>query len=147
MLPTFCRIRRDPLIDATYDFALNTTPVELAGGIQMGVSGLDDIKAAYGDPSDIYEGDLYTKYTYEKDSYEDVELYVYKEDNTLKQVDMKNLVEPEGYDKGTVSDEVPEIVTSYQAPAALGADLLDPQVEYCGDLYTLPAPVSAFRCV
>ena len=131
-------------IDATYDFALNTTPVELAGGIQMGVSGLDDIKAAYGDPSDTYEGDLYTKYTYEKDTYEDVELYVYKEDNTLKQVDMKNLVEPEGYDKGTVSDEVPEIVTSYQAPAALGADLLDPQVEYCGDLYTLPAPVSAF---
>ena len=42
-------------IDATYDFALNTTPVELAGGIQMGVSGLDDIKAAYGDPSDTYE--------------------------------------------------------------------------------------------
>ena len=131
-------------IDGTYDFALNATPVELAGGIQMGVSGLDDIKAAYGDPSDTYEGDLYTKYTYEKDLYEEVEMYVYKDDNTLKQVDMKNLVEPEGYDKGTVSDEVPDIVTSYQAPAELGADLLDPQVEYCGDLYTLPAPVSAF---
>lgn len=57
---------------------------------------------------------------------------------------MRNFVEPEGYDKGSVSEEVPEIVSSYTAPTELGDDLLAPQLEFCGDLYSLPAPVSAF---
>ena len=103
-------------IDASYDFDVAATPVELPGGIVMGKSNFDDIKAAYGDPSDTYEGDLYTKYSYSKDYYEEVHFYVYKDDNTLKQVDMRNFVEPEGYDKGSVSEEVPEIVSSYTAP-------------------------------
>ena len=131
-------------IDASYDFDVAATPVELPGGIVMGKSNFDDIKAAYGDPSDTYEGDLYTKYSYSKDYYEEVHFYVYKDDNTLKQVDMRNFVEPEGYDKGSVSEEVPEIVSSYTAPTELGDDLLAPQLEFCGDLYSLPAPVSAF---
>ena len=33
-----------------------------------------------------------------------VELSVFKDDNTLKKVDMENLEEPEEYDKGAVSD-------------------------------------------
>lgn len=131
-------------INSSYDFDAAATPVELPGGIVMGKSTLEDIKAAYGDPSDTYDGDNYTKYTYSKDYYEEVNLYVYKDDNTLKEVDMRNFVEPEGFDKGSVSDEVPEIVSSYTAPTELGDDLLAPQVEFCGDLYTLPAPVSAF---
>ena len=57
---------------------------------------------------------------------------------------MRNFVEPEGYDKGSVGEEVPEIVSSYTAPTELGDDLLAPQLEFCGDLYSLPAPVSAF---
>ena len=48
---------------------------------------------------------------------------------------MRNFVEPEGYDKGSVSEEVPEIVSSYTAPTELGDDLLAPQLEFCGDLY------------
>ena len=39
-------------IDASYDFDVAATPVELPGGIVMGKSNFDDIKAAYGDPSD-----------------------------------------------------------------------------------------------
>lgn len=78
-------------IDASYDFDVAATPVELPGGIVMGKSNFDDIKAAYGDPSDTYEGDLYTKYSYSKDYYEEVHFYVYKDDNTLKQVDMRKL--------------------------------------------------------
>lgn len=40
--------------------------------------------------------------------------------------------------------EVPEIRTNYQTPAALGSDFMDPEVEFMGNLYRLPAPVSAF---
>lgn len=131
-------------VDGSYDIDLTSVSVKLPGGIELGKSTLDDIKAAYGDPSDTYEGDLYTKVTYEKDTYQEVELSVFKDDNTLKKVDMENLEEPEGYDKGAVSDEIPDIVTSYETPTALGDDMLDTAVEYMGDLYSLPAPVSAF---
>lgn len=131
-------------VDGSYDVDLTAVSVKLPGDIELGKATLDDIKAAYGEPSDTYEGDLYTKLTYEKDSYQEVELSVFKDDNTLKEVDMRNFEEPEDYDKGTVSDEVPDIVTSYEAPTALGDDMMDTAVEYMGDLYSLPAPVSAF---
>lgn len=131
-------------VDGSYDVDLTVVSVKLPGDIELGKATLDDIKAAYGEPSDTYEGDLYTKLTYEKDSYQEVELSVFKDDNTLKEVDMRNFEEPEDYDKGTVSDEVPDIVTSYETPTALGDDMMDTAVEYMGDLYSLPAPVSAF---
>ena len=131
-------------VDGSYDVDLTAVSVKLPGDIELGKATLDDIKAAYGEPSDTYEGDLYTKLTYEKDSYQEVELSVFKDDNTLKEVDMRNFEEPEDYDKGTVSDEVPDIVTSYETPTALGGDMMDTAVEYMGDLYSLPAPVSAF---
>lgn len=131
-------------IDGTYNVNLSRTTVELAGGIQMGKSTFEDIKAAYGDPSETSETDYYTEYIYKKDYHEMVDLYVYKDDNTFKKVRIQNLVEPEGYDKGSVSGDVPDIVTSYAAPSALSDDIMAPQVEFCGDLYTLPAPVTAF---
>ena len=73
-----------------------------------------------------------------------MELYVYKEENTLLQVDIRNFQEPEDFDKGSVSAEVPDIVANYKAPTALGGDYMEPAVEFMGDLYSLPAPVSAF---
>ncbi|MDO5361864.1 MAG: hypothetical protein Q4F03_04355 [Eubacteriales bacterium] len=132
-------------VDASYsEMDFGETPVQLPGGILMGSSNLDDIKAAYGEPSDIYEGDNYVKVTYERDSYQDVELYVYKEKNALLQASMRNFAEPEDFDKGSVSTEAPDIVAAYKAPTEPGKDFMDPVVEYFGDLYRLPAPVSAF---
>lgn len=127
------------------DMDFSAIPVNLPNGISMGVSNVDDIKAAYGEPSDVYESDLYTKLTYEKDYYQDVELYVYTEGNTLRQISLRNFSEPEGYDKGSVSTETPDIVANYKAPSSLGEDFMEPVVEYFGDLYQLPAPVSAFE--
>lgn len=117
----------------------------LPGGIAVGTADIDAIKAAYGEPSDIYENETYSELTYEKDIYEKVELTVYKETNTLLEVEVTNFVEPEGFDPGTVSTETPAIVAEYQAPSAPGADIMDPVVEFMGDLYQLPAPVSAFE--
>jgi hypothetical protein len=51
---------------------------------------------------------------------------------------------PDDFEVGEVSTEVPDVVANYQAPEALSEDYLDPVVEYFGDLYQLPAPVSAF---
>lgn len=132
-------------IDESFsDVDFDALQIRLPGGISVGKSNVDDIKAAYGEPSDVYESDLYTKLTYEKDYYQSVEFYVYSESNTLRQVSMRNFSEPEGYDKGSVSTETPDIVTNYKAPAKLGEDFMDPVVEYYGDLYQLPAPVTAF---
>lgn len=132
-------------IDMTWgDTDPTATPVRLPGGITMGVSNVEDIKAAYGEPSDTYDSDLYTKLTYEKDSYQRVELSVYKEEGTLLQVDIRNFQEPDNFDRGSVSTEVPDIVANYKAPTALGGDYMEPAVEFMGDLYSLPAPVSAF---
>ncbi|MFR3322542.1 MAG: hypothetical protein ACLTSZ_17350 [Lachnospiraceae bacterium] len=38
--------------------------ITLPGGLIRGEATADDITAAYGTPSDTYEGDLYTKHTY-----------------------------------------------------------------------------------
>lgn len=127
------------------DIDFDAVQIKLPGGITMGKSNADDIKAAYGEPSDVYESDLYTKLSYEKDYYQRVELYVHTEDNTLRQVSMRDFSEPEGYDKGSVSTETPDIVANYKTPAKLGEDFMDPIVEYYGDLYQLPAPVTAFE--
>lgn len=131
-------------IDASYDFDCKKTTVTLPGEITVGKSSLDEIKAAYGEPSDTYEGDLYTKVTYEKDSYQEISLYVYKDENVLKQVEIRNFEKPEDFVNGEVSKEIPEMVTKYEAPKALTSNLTDSIVEYFGDLYRLPAPVSVF---
>lgn len=117
--------------------------IVLPGGITWGVSNADDIKAAYGDPTSDYDGDLYYQMTYEYDSYRDIELSVYKDTNTLQEVRIRNIVELEGADN-SVNEEVPDVVKNYKAPAALSDDLYSFNVELEGNLYTLPCPVSEF---
>ena len=115
----------------------------LPGGIQYGVSDTDAIKAAYGDPSSDYDGSNYYKMSYEYDTYNDIELYVYKDSGVLEEIEIRNIVELEGADN-SVDETVPEIVKNYQAPEELGTDLYSFNVEFEGNLYTLPCPVSEF---
>ncbi len=117
----------------------------LPGNIEVGTATIEDIKAAYGEPTDTHEDEVYTVLTYDKDSFQDITLTVYQETGTLLEVDMQNFVEPEDFDPGTVSGETPSIVSDYKEPSALGDDLMDSTVEFMGDLYQLPAPVSAFE--
>lgn len=113
----------------------------LPGGIQYGVSNADDIKAAYGDPTSDYDGDLYYKMTYEYDFYREISLYVYKDDDTLKQIEIENMVELEGADN-SVDDTVPDLVKEYKAPASLGNDFYVYTAQLEGVVYSLPCPVS-----
>lgn len=135
-------------IDSFQMNGITDVTIELPGGIRYGVSTLDDITAAYGTPSDTYEGDLYTKVSYEKDYYQDVELSVDSETGVLNGIAIENMSAEEdtGSDAVTdLSDEPTPEVLAYQAPSELGDDLTSFIVEYAGDLYQLPAPLSEFE--
>ena len=123
------------------------TQLTLPGGIVYGVSTAEDIQAAYGTATDSYEGDMYTKLTYEHDYYQDWDLSVYKESGVLEEVEVRNLVADEQANAeaaAQVSDEPTQEVLAYAAPEELGDDPLSFRVEFAGDLYQLPAPVSVF---
>ena len=120
----------------------NSPQIKLAKGIERGKATLDDIKAAYGEASDTYEGDLYTTLTYRKEYYSEIELTVYNESGVLEGIDLQNFVEPEGFEAGSAREEVPEDIAAYEAPAELGDDLMAYVVEFDGALYQLPCPVS-----
>lgn len=125
-----------------YDWKDSTSTVTLPGGIVKGEATVDSIKEAYGVPSDVYEGDLYTKLTYETDYNSYIDMYVYVESGVLDEITVKNFVEPEGYDPGTISEEVPAAVTEYVKPEALSEDPTVYEIALDGQNYTLPVPVS-----
>lgn len=115
----------------------------LPKGISRGVSTRDDIIAAYGEPSDEYDGSNYYKMTYKYDSYQEVILYVSKETNVLYELEVENMIELEGADN-SINPEVPELVKDYVAPEALSESLYDFTIDLEGVLYELPCPVSVF---
>lgn len=124
--------------------------VKFPGGIEFGVSTLEDVKAAYGEPSRVYDGEMYTSLSYEYDMYQNVEIQVDKETNTVSKVDIRNMIATaseadQAQAASQVSDEVTEEVKSYRAPAELGDDFAKFIVEYDGALYQMPAPVSEFE--
>ena len=127
------------------EYYLEDTDVEiiLPKGIQYGVSSRDDIIAAYGDPTDEYDGSLYYNMTYKYDTYSKIDLYVYKETGTLDKIELRNFVELEGGDN-SVDATVPDVVKEYKAPSELGNDLYGFNIQLEGKLYTLPCPVSVF---
>lgn len=125
-----------------YDMEDAGWEILLPGGIEWGVSNADDIVAAYGDPTDTYDGDLYYKMTYEQDYYNSVSLYVFKEGDSLQKIEIENMVEMEGADN-SVDETVPDAVKAYEPPKALGDDFYAHTVQLEGTVYTLPCPVSA----
>ncbi len=128
-------------IDSYYWEDIDST-VELPGGIVKGVSTLDDIAAAYGTPTDTYEGDLYTEYTYQEDYNEEVELTVYNDSGVLEDIVIENFVEPDGYEIGEISTDEPQDVMAYVKPDTLSDDLTEYEIELDGDVYSLPVPVN-----
>ena len=120
------------------------TILKIPGGFEFGAATMQEVTAAYGSPTDTYEGDLYTKISYELDYDRGISLYFDAQTEALNDIEIENFVEPEGFEAGEVSDEVPAIVQSYTAPAELSDDLSDFVIDYAGALYSLPAPVSEF---
>ena len=124
-----------------YDLKDTNVQIVLPKGIQFGVSTRDDIIAAYGEPTDEYDGSMYYNMTYEYDYYQEIDLYVYKETGTLDKIEIRNFIELEGADN-SVNPAVPDVVKEYKAPSELGNDLYAFNIQLEGKLYKLPCPVS-----
>lgn len=130
-----------------YNFPAGMT-VRLPGGITLLESTNEDVVAAYGTPSRENKTDTGSLYLdYSKGTYEEVNLYFYAKEATdapilLTKIEVENIVMPEDFQQGEVSEEVPEIVKQYQAPTAVSNDFKDWTVRFAEKIYKLPAPVS-----
>lgn len=114
---------------------------EFANGIKLNVSTQEDIIAAYGEPTEIYDG-YYTYITYcEEDWVKEVEFAI--EDNILISVDIYNEIELDGFDH-TFYDEKPSYIDDYEAPTEMGSELFDAILQLDGEYYELPCPVQVF---
>lgn len=127
-------------------FDYKTGEAAAAAGMTINESTRDEVEAAFGDPSDAYESDSYPNITYKIDYYEYVKFtFDAANDDVLYKIEVKNFVEPEGFDPGEVdTTSIPAITAAYKAPTEMSDDLLDYVVEFDGDLYQLPCPVSEF---
>ncbi len=123
------------------------TVIEFPKGLAFNVSTLDDVKAAWGEPSDTYEGENYTELTYEYDIYQEISFQIDAETGVLDKFDYENLVADEEANAAAaaeVSGEPTQAVLAYEAPTELGDDIRSGVVDFAGNLYQLPAPVSVF---
>ncbi len=83
--------------------------------------------------------------SYSLDYDQEVHLFVYKDSKVLEEISVENLVEPSDLPEQKVSDAIPEEISMYEQPSELSNDFFDYTVEYAGDMYKLPAPVSEFE--
>lgn len=117
---------------------------EMPGGIKLNESTLDDVIAAYGEPSRRYDGDTRWSLTYSYDTYRSIEFSSSDEGKIVDSIDLENLIEPEGFvDEVGDTSAVPAVVGLYTAPTELGENPLSHVIEIDGALYQLPVPVSA----
>ncbi|MBR4050461.1 MAG: hypothetical protein IKK09_08175 [Clostridia bacterium] len=116
-------------------------PVFLPGGYQIGVAKMDEVISTYREPDRKFETEYQTTYfEYDTDNaWVSVEIS-FDENNVLASYDLDKPVIPEDY---KASDAV-HVENDYKAPAKMGDKITDLTVLFDGDLYTLPAPVSAF---
>ena len=123
----------------------NEITLTLPGGATYGGS-LETAIALYGTPYYEYDnGTTRKSVTYQLSSYQEVKIgSEYEKLDVIGEIEVENISKPADFISGPVSSDVPAIISKYQAPSKLSDDFGDFIVEYGGDLYQLPAPVSVF---
>lgn len=116
--------------------------IELPNHIVVGNATLDDVLKSYGEPTDQYEEDDYTFFTYEYGIYKNVILLFDAEDEILQKAVLKNYRALEA--ESDISKSVPESVKNYTAPDSVSDNIRDVTAQYGGSYYRIPAPVSEF---
>lgn len=129
-------------IDADNSFSNSTLKLKLAKDIALGANNLDEAIAAYGDPTDRYDGTDYVKLTYRMDSYQEIGL-TFTAEQKLTSISVRNFID--FGEKSPISEELPAYLAEYVAPTELGDDMKSFNVEIGGELYALPAPISALE--
>lgn len=119
--------------------------VTLPGGIEYGVSTLDQILSVCGEPTEQKNEDSITRLTYEYRNYQRIDLGIDQDTGLLNEIDLQNMPVSDQEDTIPASAQAgTEGLPSYQAPKELGEDLSSYLVKFANDLYRLPAPISAF---
>ncbi len=67
-----------------------------------------------------------------------------RESGSIESIEIQNASIPDDFAISDISMEVPEVVNEYKAPDKLGDSFDTFVVQYGGELYKLPAPVSSF---
>ena len=117
----------------------------IAKGIKVGDKE-DKVKEAFGSPTNVGNHDDYDLLCYGEDnSTTRIACDKNEEDDyNYDSIEIKNFVATEEDKKTETSDEVPEYLSTYVAPTELGTDPFSYNIEIENQVYTLPAPVSAF---
>ena len=119
--------------------------IVLSKGITYAVSTADEVRSAYGTPSNETKLSSGTEILeYKQDYEEEVKLTFNSETKLLSDIRVRNYTTPEDFVPAAVSDEVPEIVKKYEPPTQMTDNFGDWIVTYGGKLYRLPAPLSEF---
>jgi len=100
----------------------------------------DDVRKAFGNPDDLYEGTDVRCLTY-KGTGDNTETKFWFNTGSYPyhKIEMKNISTLEPQDT-EVSDEVPAYLDSYKAPSKLGKDPLNGNVNIGGKIYHVPFP-------
>jgi len=100
----------------------------------------DDVRKAFGNPDDLYEGTDVRCLTY-KGTGDNTETKFWFNTGSYPyhKIEMKNISTLEPQDT-EVSDEVPAYFDSYKAPSKLGNDPLSGNIKIDGKIYHLPCP-------
>ena len=99
---------------------------------------------AWGAPSKTYEGSSRCSLTYQADSYEYVAVGYDPATDKIIDLEIKYMRTPDGYNDAAYAAavEMPESVTNYAAPEALGDNPLDFSFMLNGVVYQLPVPAA-----
>ncbi len=116
--------------------------------IVLGESTYDDCIDIIGTPSSQSENieNGYVVYRMETESYfEDASAQIgFDEDGVVSYVVLNNNVIPEDFEQAEVQTFVPDYLSNYEAPEALGDDPLSGNFQLDGVVYNLPVPIQVF---
>lgn len=108
---------------------------------------VEEITAALGSPNERYNGSDYTSISYKdpSDEYNGVAFFCYTDEAHAEysSITLRHFVKLSS-DATETSAVYPDYLNDYVAPTELGTDLTSGIISIDGDLYRLPAPVSAF---
>ncbi len=118
--------------------------VELAAGIERGVSRLEDVIAAYGYPAyDPYRRNSMILLRYESEQFDTLELWFDSSDLVLTGIALYCAGTPKNFDPGTVDTKKSGRILAWAPPENLSDDLNDPQIRIGEAVYSMPMPVCA----
>ena len=129
-------------VEGEYDSGGN---IKLGKGIDC-TSSVEEIIAAFGVPTERTDSSDCSVLKYVKAGKAGVKFFCYTEESGLKKYSTITVanINVEDENDTEINNAVPDYLAKYKAPSSLGNDLLSATISIGGDLYHLPAPLSAF---